>query len=155
MEPTWGPSGADRTQVGPMMAPWTLLSGVYTVDRKRPRCLMASWAWPTLLMSRDPKLNTCISNWFVDNTSSTCDVNGIMLCGQVGQEYRVVLNVNFRLGCNYNILKWRWFNMMCADRCHLSLSFLRYRLGHGCGIVRMCPSSVSCCDTWRSITVTS
>ena len=25
--PTWGPSGADRTQVGPMLAPWTLLSG--------------------------------------------------------------------------------------------------------------------------------
>ena len=28
MGPTWGPSGADRTQVGPMLAPWTLLSGV-------------------------------------------------------------------------------------------------------------------------------
>ena len=27
MGPTWGPSGADRTQVGPMWAPWTLLSG--------------------------------------------------------------------------------------------------------------------------------
>ena len=26
MWPTWGPSGADRTQVGPMLAPWTLLS---------------------------------------------------------------------------------------------------------------------------------
>ena len=25
--PTWGRSGADRTQVGPMLAPWTLLSG--------------------------------------------------------------------------------------------------------------------------------
>ena len=25
--PTWGPSGADRTQVGPMLAPWTLSSG--------------------------------------------------------------------------------------------------------------------------------
>ena len=27
MGPTWGPSGADRTQVGPMLAPWTSLSG--------------------------------------------------------------------------------------------------------------------------------
>ena len=27
MGQTWGPSGADRTQVGPMLAPWTLLSG--------------------------------------------------------------------------------------------------------------------------------
>ena len=26
-EPTWGPSGADRTQVDPMLAQWTLLSG--------------------------------------------------------------------------------------------------------------------------------
>ena len=26
--PTWGPSGADRTQVGPMLAPWTLLFGI-------------------------------------------------------------------------------------------------------------------------------
>ena len=25
--PTWGPYGADRTQAGPMLAPWTLLSG--------------------------------------------------------------------------------------------------------------------------------
>ena len=24
--PTWGPSGADRTQAGPMLTPWTLLS---------------------------------------------------------------------------------------------------------------------------------
>ena len=29
MGPTWGSSWADRTQVGPMLAPWTLLSGVY------------------------------------------------------------------------------------------------------------------------------
>ena len=28
MEPTWGPSGADRTQLGPMLAQWTLLSGM-------------------------------------------------------------------------------------------------------------------------------
>ena len=28
MGPTWGPSGAERTQVGPMLAPWFLLSGL-------------------------------------------------------------------------------------------------------------------------------
>ena len=28
MGPTWGPSWADRTQVGPMLAPWILLSGL-------------------------------------------------------------------------------------------------------------------------------
>ena len=30
MGPTWGPPGADRTKVGPMFAPWTLLSGVWS-----------------------------------------------------------------------------------------------------------------------------
>ena len=29
MGPTWGPPGTDRTQVGPMLAPWTLLSGYF------------------------------------------------------------------------------------------------------------------------------
>ena len=32
MGPTWGPSGADRTQVVPMLAPWTLLSGHLVVN---------------------------------------------------------------------------------------------------------------------------
>ena len=31
MGPTWGPSGADRTQVGPMLASWTLLSGLMPI----------------------------------------------------------------------------------------------------------------------------
>ena len=31
MRPTWGPSGADRTQVGPMLATWTLLTGVLSI----------------------------------------------------------------------------------------------------------------------------
>ena len=31
MGTTWGPSGADRAQVGPMLAPWALLSGVLLV----------------------------------------------------------------------------------------------------------------------------
>ena len=35
MGPTWGPSGADRTQLGPMLAPWNLLSG-YTSQRTGP-----------------------------------------------------------------------------------------------------------------------
>ena len=29
MGPTWGSSGADTTQVGSMLAPWTLLSGFF------------------------------------------------------------------------------------------------------------------------------
>ena len=33
MGPTWGPSRADRTQVGPMLAPWTLLSGGWCLEQ--------------------------------------------------------------------------------------------------------------------------
>ena len=33
MGPTWGPRGTDRTQVGPMLAPWTLLSGSHNRSR--------------------------------------------------------------------------------------------------------------------------
>ena len=29
MAPTWGPSGSCRPQMGPMLAPWTLLSGMF------------------------------------------------------------------------------------------------------------------------------
>ena len=32
MGPTWGPSGAGRTQVGPMLVPWTLLSGYFAAN---------------------------------------------------------------------------------------------------------------------------
>ena len=40
MGPTWGPSGADRTQVGPMLATWTLLLGLLHKDRiSFPKCL--------------------------------------------------------------------------------------------------------------------
>ena len=36
MGPTWGPSGADRTQVGPMLASWTSLSGtLYGITQNR------------------------------------------------------------------------------------------------------------------------
>ena len=38
MGPTWVPSGADRTQVGPMLAPWTLLSGLVPDWSKSHHC---------------------------------------------------------------------------------------------------------------------
>ena len=34
MRPTWGPSGADRTEMGPMLAPWTLLSGAFCLESR-------------------------------------------------------------------------------------------------------------------------
>ena len=40
MRPTWGPSGADRTQVGPKLAPWTLLSGMSWLCIRCWECLL-------------------------------------------------------------------------------------------------------------------
>ena len=45
MGPTWGPSGADKTQVCLMLAPWTLLSGLWcnTLISASTGKLAASW----------------------------------------------------------------------------------------------------------------
>ena len=43
MGPTWGPSGADRTQVGPKLAPWTLPSGMFCgIVMLKPQCICSS-----------------------------------------------------------------------------------------------------------------
>ena len=58
MGPTLGPSGADRTQVGPMLAPWTLLSGTLhelTNSSYFPHfCILSgrAWPWPPWSVSR-------------------------------------------------------------------------------------------------------
>ena len=46
MGPTWGPSGADMTQVGLMLAPWTLLSGIWGLHSK-----LGSSTWSNLLIT--------------------------------------------------------------------------------------------------------
>ena len=45
MGPTWGPSGDNRTQVGPMLAPWTLLPGYfyYVWKRAAPESYIEDW----------------------------------------------------------------------------------------------------------------
>ena len=45
MGPTWGPSGTDRTQVGPMLAPWTLLSGTLSIRTMRTNVLGSGESW--------------------------------------------------------------------------------------------------------------
>ena len=60
MGSTWGPPGADRAQVGPMVAPWILLSGLLTSwnrlvlpqnrHNQGPFCNIAFTMWRTLEM---------------------------------------------------------------------------------------------------------
>ena len=57
---TWGPSGADRTQVGPMLAPWTLLSGAHFNN------------WPILAVSQTNHL--CTSEIMVMKNGMECSI---------------------------------------------------------------------------------
>ena len=50
MGPTWGPSGANRTQVGPMLAPWTLLSGYVSGRHHQDMDIDSRYAYNSLEM---------------------------------------------------------------------------------------------------------
>ena len=54
MGPTWGPSGADRTQVGPMLAPWTLLSRHY------PEKIFVEFTWNFSICKQNKVYTHCI-----------------------------------------------------------------------------------------------
>ena len=60
MGPTWGPSGADRTQVGPMLAPWTLLSGYICLKH-----LWKQWRPSTRTVAETPG---CHNTWISTQT---------------------------------------------------------------------------------------
>ena len=47
MGPTWGPAGADRTQVGPMVAAWILLSGILVINVP-DFIIVHHWQWNNL-----------------------------------------------------------------------------------------------------------
>ena len=59
MEPKWGPSGADRTQVGPMLAPWTTLS-------EKPSIWQHWWGVVVLYMSfKGCGYTAGLANWSI------------------------------------------------------------------------------------------
>ena len=61
MGPIWGPSGADSTQVGPMLAPRTLLSGYIWYSKYDKLTLSKTW-------------NICITRnwWFLLTQDQQC-----------------------------------------------------------------------------------
>ena len=70
MGPTWGPPGSCRPQMGPMLAPWTLLSGIplWGISTNNVEI------WSFLYDSLKNLLNKQLS------TSDSCDVNVMVLC---------------------------------------------------------------------------
>ena len=79
MGPTWGPSGADRTQVGPMLAPWTMLSedmnDVLRKDKSaaREKYRKKNWIW---------FLKVCHSSILI-NTWSIYDIHVTLYAYQI------------------------------------------------------------------------
>ena len=49
MRPTWGPSGSCRPQMGPMLAPWTLLSGLISKQQYVTQTTFFKNSWRDLL----------------------------------------------------------------------------------------------------------
>ena len=67
MGPMWGPPGADRTHVGPMLAPWTLLTGtlyMVTVTVDIPTVLHPFFMSSTLITPlRSPSVSIRLKIW--------------------------------------------------------------------------------------------
>ena len=63
MEPTWGPPGSCRTQMGPMLAPWTLLSGISRSLRFGPN-LVSKIMLVRIVLLANTEICRFIERWF-------------------------------------------------------------------------------------------
>ena len=73
MGPTWGPSGADRTQVGPMLALWTLLSGEYACENSSEKYIQNIFTAVMIMIQLPPRLyfHFILNTWSVMKSSSS------------------------------------------------------------------------------------
>ena len=91
MGPTWGLSGADRTQVGPMLATWTLLSGLFHYSD-------VTWAsWPLKCVLNSLFSPTArISGYHQSATVETfCEGNSPVTSGFPSQRTRLIERKRF------------------------------------------------------------
>ena len=64
--PIWGPPGADRTQVGPMLAAWTLLSGMTSLYVDKALSLRHAPTRPQWVNTdRETRTLCCLLRWQV------------------------------------------------------------------------------------------
>ena len=88
MGPTWGPPGADRTQVGPMLAPWTMLSGSLFLKINSKENIKAPHCWPYM---------RGIHQWLVDSPSqmtNSADSVWILWCHHANLSYHPETTMN-------------------------------------------------------------
>ena len=76
MGPTWGPSWTDRAQVGPMLAPWTLLSGLLLFSLWYMQIIghVMAWRWYSLVFILHYRIIVIIQNYL--NASTYSNVYG-------------------------------------------------------------------------------
>ena len=95
MGPTWDPSGGDRTQVGPMLAPWTLLSGFLCCQTQHDHSsgvkLMVSSVWlATMSLHANMDINHRIG--LEEGKSRMTWINWLeLICSQVWWNFKLSL----------------------------------------------------------------
>ena len=88
MGPTWGPSGAGRTQVGPMLAPWTLLSWELILRPESICCIgWHSWLVGSLSWQYDQTLFIQLS-WIIDLMYIGYKVYNVIIPVHIGRSPR-------------------------------------------------------------------
>ena len=78
MGPTWGPPGSCRPQMGPMLSPWTLLSGVrWWVAKLAINSPQGRWCWDHYVLVSSqwemPLHCNTVSRWLSAYTGSSQD----------------------------------------------------------------------------------
>ena len=80
MGPMWGPSGADRNQVGPMLAPWTSLSGCLTILLLTCRLSTKSSKRGTSMAQWKTAVSPLLMHWQYCSLSLSHQYAVVMLC---------------------------------------------------------------------------
>ena len=123
MRPTWGPSGADRTQLGPMLAPCTLLSGKF---------YPLTWKW----LAEEIPWNHCLRYISVQEpTSQRVYELIIIICWKFsqiiiliysGHEFAVVAYAKLWSGpwINTKMLCYQYRKSHCGDKTVVGSSYL-------------------------------
>ena len=77
MGPTWGPSGADRTQVGPILAHWTLLSGYLLIKYLRTSIIRFTGIVNPIIDTGSPCVMlsyTIVTAWLTGYNMGACGI---------------------------------------------------------------------------------
>ena len=107
MGPTWGPPGSCRPQMGPMLAPWTLLSGMSST---------AAHVIASFLMAPSHYLN---QHWLI--------ISEIMWYSHQGKKYTLLKLLPYFWGSNVLIFLLYIFTEQCTPRpCFNIKQFSRY-----------------------------